>query len=366
MSLSGRLEDLGLADIFQILSIGKKSGSLVVRGENNINALVIFRNGMVVRAETNALTEDIGDDLLKRGLIDEGKLNLARRVRASLLDKSIGDILIELGAVNRHDLDKITKKRLERIISILLPLEEGDFVFEPDIELPTLKELPDPGCELSRGVNADYLIMEGARVYDEQQHYGRILEEEFPNDNNLFPEASTSDIPPDITVLQSLTEELRLPESLSEISLLILRFASGIFQRGVLFSVDDMILAGLGQFGLEIDRPDERIREMVIDISESVFLRKILKDLKPYKGTLQMDVVMERFLKELGGTIPEEVALFPVVAEGKAVALLYCDNSLSGEPVGDTLGLDIFLAQAGLALEKAALKKRLLERGRDD
>ncbi len=362
MSLSGRLEDVGLADIFQILSIGKKSGSLVIRGDNNINALIIFRKGLVVRAETNALTEDVGDDLLKAGLIDEGKLQLARMVRRELIDKSIADILIELEAVDKHSVDKIAKKRLEKIISILLPLEDGDFVFEPNIELPTIKELPDPGCELSRGISADYLIMEGARVYDEQQHYGHILEEEFPLGDDFMSETVMSDTPRDISALQSLTQELRLPESLSEISLLVLRFASDIFQRGVLFSLDGTQLVGLGQFGLEIEQPDERIREMALDISNSVFFKKIIKELKPYKGKLQRDNVVDSFLNEIGNILPDEVAVYPIVADGKVVALLYCDNSIKDEPIGETPGLDIFLTQAGLALEKAALKKKLLER----
>ena len=64
----------------------------------------------------------------------------------------------------------------------------------------------------------------------------------------------------DISALKSLTQELRFPNSASEITLLILRFASDIFQRGVLFMAGENEMAGLGQFGLEIERADEKIR----------------------------------------------------------------------------------------------------------
>ena len=61
----------------------------------------------------------------------------------------------------------------------------------------------------------------------------------------------------DIHALKSLTQELRFPNSASEITLLILRFASDMFDRGVLFMVGDHDLAGLGQFGLEIEGADD-------------------------------------------------------------------------------------------------------------
>ena len=68
MSLVGRLEDLALSDIFQILSIGKKTGTLVINGVSG-TAMIVFRNGLVVRAETTQLDGTLGHDLLKSGAI---------------------------------------------------------------------------------------------------------------------------------------------------------------------------------------------------------------------------------------------------------------------------------------------------------
>ena len=66
MSLVGRLEDLGLSDIFQILSVGRKTGSLVLQGSRG-NALIVFKNGLVVRAETSDIERTLGEDLVKAG-----------------------------------------------------------------------------------------------------------------------------------------------------------------------------------------------------------------------------------------------------------------------------------------------------------
>ncbi len=88
MSLVGRLEDLALADIFQILSIGKKTGTLVLWGSHG-HAVVVFRNGLVVRAETDALESTLGEDLLNNGIIKHSILNLATEVKKKLPTKSI-------------------------------------------------------------------------------------------------------------------------------------------------------------------------------------------------------------------------------------------------------------------------------------
>lgn len=70
MSLIGRLEDLALSDIFQILSIGRKTGTLIIEGDKG-KSFVIFKNGLIVRADTNMIEGSIGHDLVKNNLIKD-------------------------------------------------------------------------------------------------------------------------------------------------------------------------------------------------------------------------------------------------------------------------------------------------------
>ena len=86
MSLAGRLEDLALADIFQILSIGKKTGTFIVRGTKG-TALIVFKNGLIVRAETDDIEGTIADTMLKAGMIKDTVLSMARNVKKSCLFK---------------------------------------------------------------------------------------------------------------------------------------------------------------------------------------------------------------------------------------------------------------------------------------
>jgi GAF domain-containing protein len=90
-------------------------------------------------------------------------------------------------------------------------------------------------------------------------------------------------------------------------------------------------------------------------------LKKLITEQMPFKGDLARDEITRYMMDEFGGTWPAESAFFPVIAEGRVVALLYCDNSSSGEAIGETEGLEIFVDHAGLALEKSLLQRRLQE-----
>lgn len=376
MSLVGRLEDLALSDIFQILSIGKKTGTLVIKGTPG-SAMIVFKNGLVVRAENSALGGSLGQDLLHGNAIKESALQMALEVKKKLPAASIAEILFDLGAVNKEILEKASKKRIERVVYQLLLWQEGDFQFEPDdLDLKNKIEVEDFGWEVSKGISPEYLLMEGARVHDESSQPEYVSNEEltgeadesgWETDWGSQPVAERKDI----SALKALTQELRFPNSASEITLLILRFASDIFQRGILFMVGEKEIVGLGQFGLEIERADEKIRETKLPLKDSPFLTKIVNEAYTYRGPIEKDKITESLIKEIGGGSaasrsdwPTDVAIFPIIAEGRVAAMLYCDNP-TGEAITETEGLEIFISQAGLALEKALLQRRIQDMQRD-
>ena len=377
MSLVGRLEDLALSDIFQILSIGKKTGTLVIKGTTD-SAMIVFKNGLVVRAENSALNGTIGHDLLHGSVIKESALQMALEVKKKLPATSIAEILFELGAVNRDVLERASKKRIERVVYQLLLWQEGDFQFElDDLDIKDKIEVEDPGWEVSKGISPEYLLMEGARVHDESSQPEYVSNEEltgeaeeggWETDWGGQPVAERKDI----SALKALTQELRFPNSASEITLLILRFASDIFQRGILFMAGEKEIVGLGQFGLEIERADEKIRETKLPLKDSPFLTKIVNETHSYRGRMEKDKITESLIKEIGGGSaasrndwPTDVAIFPIIAEGRVAAMLYCDNIPTGEAITETEGLEIFVSQAGLALEKALLQRRIQDMQRD-
>lgn len=365
MSLVGRLEDLALADIFQILSVSKKTGTLVI-GSSKGKAFVVFKDGLVIMAEADILDTNIAQDLRNAGIFTEATRSMVEDVKKKLPEKPLSEICLELGAVKKEHLDRIARKRIEKVVYNLLLWEEGEFQFElDDLDVVSKVEIPDTGWQIAKGMSPEYLLMEGARVYDETSHQSFMPDGDFLDGAEESDEGWESTPAPerkDISALKALTQELRFPNSTSEITLLILRFASDIFERGVLFMVGHDEMAGLGQFGLDIERADEKIRETVMDMDKSPFFKSIIDAMQHYKGSMSKDKGTEFLTNLFGGKWPKEVAIFPVVAEQRVVALLYSDNLASGAPFPETEGLEIFIDQAGLALEKAILQRRFTDK----
>jgi hypothetical protein len=65
MALEGNLEDFELTDVFQLIQLGAKDGSLRIQTQNDVG-VVYFKNGMVVHAKTNNLVgEQAIDSILQ-------------------------------------------------------------------------------------------------------------------------------------------------------------------------------------------------------------------------------------------------------------------------------------------------------------
>lgn len=167
-----------------------------------------------------------------------------------------------------------------------------------------------------------------------------------------------------ISLLRRMLEELNNPSLGGDIILLVLRFASEFMNRAVIFIVREEEVVGLGQFGVEDNdgSADSTIRNMRMPRRENSLFNQVIETQVSVKINLD-DSLWNRYLSgQLGGGAPTEVFVGPIVSEGKVVALLYGDNLPEKKPIGDTDSLEIFLSQAGLAMEKALLQRRLKEK----
>lgn len=166
-----------------------------------------------------------------------------------------------------------------------------------------------------------------------------------------------------IAHLRGMLEELNGPALGGGIILLVLRFASEFMDRAVIFIVKRDEISGLGQFGIhDEDGPDSKIRNLRIPRGEESIFTQVIETQSSAKLQPTGSHWNRYLLDRLGGGMPDEVFLGPIVSEGKVVAVLYGDNLPERKPIGDTDSLEIFLSQAGLAMEKALLQRRLKEK----
>jgi FixJ family two-component response regulator len=173
---------------------------------------------------------------------------------------------------------------------------------------------------------------------------------------------------PAVSLLRSMLGELNNPSLDGGILLLVLRFAAEFMNRAVVFTVREDGIRGLGQFGI-VDPDglaDAHVRDLHIPLgSDPIFTRAITSRIT-VKESPELTEWSRYLFTQLGGGEPEEIFLGPLVSEGKVVALLYGDNLPGNKPIVDTDSLEIFLAQAGMAMEKVLLQQRLKEKDQEE
>jgi hypothetical protein len=168
---------------------------------------------------------------------------------------------------------------------------------------------------------------------------------------------------PGLHLLRGMLQELNNPSLGGGIILLILRFASELMNRAVILLVKDEEIVGLGQFGIELEgeSADVRVRNTRLLKAEEHVFTEALQSFSPYRREPRETEWNNYLFGQLGGKRPSEVFVGPLISEGRVVAVLYGDNLPENNPIGDTESLEIFLSQAGLAMEKALLERRMMK-----
>jgi len=167
-----------------------------------------------------------------------------------------------------------------------------------------------------------------------------------------------------LSLLRGLVGELHAEREI-EIPLLVLRLATEYFERGVLFAVHDDKAHGAGAFGGEAPEGaaggdlDRRVRDVAVPLVRGSFLEAAVRTRAPHVGPIARGSANALLIEMLGGAPPPGAAVLPVLGGSMIFSLLYGDNADSARPIGDLRGLEIFVAQAGIALQSAALQRRL-------
>ena len=125
MSLLGRLEDLSLTDIIQIVFLSRRTGMLEIVDATGRHT-VVFRNGLIVNASSPD-NPDLLSFLHKRGSIAADAVSTIRQMEEDGI--AAGTAAVELNLISRDDLVAAIKDRVLSVVSPLLQSREGEFNF---------------------------------------------------------------------------------------------------------------------------------------------------------------------------------------------------------------------------------------------
>jgi CheY-like chemotaxis protein len=162
--------------------------------------------------------------------------------------------------------------------------------------------------------------------------------------------------------LQNRLRELRMRGEAGDIAGLVMKVAREFFERAVLFLVKDDEARGLAGFGAapKSDTLNLLARRIVIPLQEKSAFGEVAASRKPFRGTAADDKGVQFLLGKVGRFKSGTVALLPLLTNRETIALLFGDNPESGAPLPRLEPLEVFINQAGIALENAFLQKKVL------
>ncbi len=157
MAITGNLRTMQLSELLQWLSMGQKTGTLLVRGKSG-EKRIYFDQGRIISSSSTVEREYLGHFLVAHGFITEEELTRAMEVQeeSKIL---LGKILVMIGAISEEDLAAILRLKAAETIYDIFLWNEGAFEFA-DGNLPNLPMVPI-------SVDVTGLVMEGLRRFDE-------------------------------------------------------------------------------------------------------------------------------------------------------------------------------------------------------
>ena len=173
MAIHGTIEEAGgLADVLQLLALGRKTGCLnVVDGD--ASGRVFLELGQVAFASLSNKRDRLGEMLVKSGRISKVQLEQATEVQRNS-KRQLGRILVDSGSIPRAEVEKYIRSQVEEAVYQLFTWTRGTFTF-------TSEQIPSHQALLV-SLDAESLLLEGARRIDEWD----MVQKKIPSFDMIF------------------------------------------------------------------------------------------------------------------------------------------------------------------------------------
>ncbi len=165
MAVSGNLRTMPFPDLMEWISMGRKTGTLVIKGQR-FTKRILFQKGTVSAVTSNNPREHLGYYLVGWGILSEEELE-------QLLDRQkeqhvmLGELMVQTGRLDRTHVDHMVRIKTEETIYDLMLWQEGEFFFLDDVQpRRDFKELDLP---------VNHFIFEGARQADERRRIAELI-----------------------------------------------------------------------------------------------------------------------------------------------------------------------------------------------
>ncbi len=174
MAIEGALQDVSLADICQLLAMGRKTGCLSITDRSNFG-YIYFDSGRVIHASVLNRPDRLGELLVRNHVISRSDLSTAMEAQAHRRGARLGEILVGNNALTEENLHKYISIQIEEAVYHLFTWNTGSFHFDSE-------QRPDEDGVFLVDIPAESLLLEGARRVDEWS----LIEKKIPSLDVIF------------------------------------------------------------------------------------------------------------------------------------------------------------------------------------
>jgi CheY-like chemotaxis protein len=205
VSLLGRLEDLSLTDIVQIVYLSRRTGVLEIVDDRGRHA-VMFRQGLLVNASSPE-HPDLVAWLVGKDLLPASAAKTLRQMEENGIP--YGTAAVELNLVAPNDLADAIRERVASVVAPLLQSREGEFNFILSDHVSALDAEYDPDTVFKEGGLAPQKIIGGE---GEKLKPLRGLEESLKAGKALLRGTAAPEPPPTPTLNLGLGNVAAVPQ----------------------------------------------------------------------------------------------------------------------------------------------------------
>ncbi|HEY2846584.1 MAG TPA: hypothetical protein VGI80_02135, partial [Pyrinomonadaceae bacterium] len=153
--------------------------------------------------------------------------------------------------------------------------------------------------------------------------------------------------------IRDAVKDISSKDSQSAILKALVNHASSFAPRGAFFIIKSEHLAGWKVFGDAAPHADDAVREVHFPVTDDSILSAAVNSVETVEGSAGERHGDSAFLDPLGFGHPDRMYAVPLVARGRAVAVLYADHTNDGTHVSRE-ALETLVRVAGLTVELIA------------
>jgi hypothetical protein len=167
-------------------------------------------------------------------------------------------------------------------------------------------------------------------------------------------ESSRTKASSEMAILKSAVDEISEQQSQSEILKTLVNRAASFAPRVAFFVIRNEQAIGWRARGLEGTVGDDAVREIVLPLSADTPLSDVVRSRTTWSGQPGGNAQDYMLLNKLGSDPPQRMVAIPLVARGRAAAVLYADSAGLDSDAINLEALETLVRISGMAVELTA------------